>query len=336
MSRYKLPILIFILIILAAIAGYLTFFKKPTKSSTTTASAKLFKLSDDSAISPVPAFNGDAIWYFNSNGQLFRRGLNGESLTEFSLPSLVPDFRKAVWPPSGNDFILVSTGNTGDIKNLYSNSSQQYKLLPQNIQSFDWMPDGKKIVYIWKSGDNIHQQLMVANSDTSGYRVIKDVYWPDLTVKVSPDGQNVLLIRSNIQETNKIYEANLITGEFTTVVDSGKNTAVTWVDADRFIYVQQISGKNTLKLFDLKNNQATDLAVEATLNKAAITKDGKYMYVSISNGQAEAIWKVDLATAQKSMVYQFDNTIHPSYVFMDDQIICFVNAADNKLYTVTQ
>jgi hypothetical protein len=72
------------------------------------------------------------------------------------------------------------------------------------------------------------------------------------------------------------------------------------------------------------------------LTKLATDAQGKYLYASIKDSNAESIWRIDLASGNKQKVYTFDPTVTAINLFMNDQMICFINARDGKLYTIVQ
>jgi len=334
-----LAIIITVVIMLGLVAGaYFFFYKKSptTNTASQTSQSSLKKVSDDVVLSPTASFDHSAVWYFDSSGELFRRAFDNSTFEQYSkFPSEISNFRKAYWPAKGNDVILESSVNGQVTRNYFNESKGTFTKLPANIQGLDWMPDGVRIAYIWKSGDGKTQQLMVANADASGYRKVTDVFWPDMVVEVSPDGKNALLVRGQATDVNKVYMVDLQTGQFNTIIDIGKNIEVEWVSNNKFVYIQSAEGKNDVKIFDLQTNQAKDLSLNANLDKLTTDAAGKYLYVDYKNQTGKDVLnKIDLATYQLSQVYTFDATVVPHSLFMNDQIICFINSLDGKLYTL--
>ncbi|HEX5430290.1 MAG TPA: hypothetical protein VFX17_04440 [Patescibacteria group bacterium] len=336
MNRKILIIIVIILGILAAASLFFLRQKPAVTAGPNITPNTLTKVSDATVISPVVTYDHNAFWYFNSDGHLFREDLDGSNLDEYPLPSDTPNFHQAVWPAAGDSFITMANATADSSRKFYDSSAKKFITYPANVQSFDFLPDGKRIAYIWESTDGKQSQLMVANADLSGYKALSTVFWPDLQIKVSPDGLHALLWRGQIQDTNKIYEADLTTGAFTTIVDAGKNTEAQWIGANKFIYTQISSSGPDLWLYDASASKATDLGLAATLDQTAADATGENLYVDLNDGQADSIYKFDLTTLQKQLVYTFEATMHPHNVFMDGQIICFINSSDGKLYTLTQ
>ncbi len=319
-------------------AGYYFFYYKPAPAiqtvSNTTTSYKLTKISDDQVISPTVSEDGSAVWYFNSKGQLFRRTLVGDNFVEFPFPQAISNFNRAFWPPSGTDLIMGIFTNSTNSYVYYDSTARQLKNLPANIQNLDWMPDGRRIVYVWKSNDGKSQQLFLANSDTSGFRKISDLFWPDMQVKVSPDGNSALLYRGNTQDPNKIYKANLQTGQIITLVDAGKNMQAAWVTSTKFIYFQIVNNSPLLYLFDLTSNQTQSLGISSAADKVVADRQGKYVYAVVSETDNDSLVKIDLNTLQRETIYKFDVNIRAHNLFMNDQSVMFINSLDGKLYSL--
>lgn len=334
--RNKILAIIITIIVIAGLlaAAYLLFYKNaPAEqgNSQTQRAPKLTKISETGVISPIPSYDGSAIWYFNIQGHLFRHELVSGKISEYPLPTSLKNFRQALWPAKGHDFIAI-----GSEKTYFDSKQNKFVLLPANIQSLDFLPDGQRIAYVWKSGDGKTQSLYMGNADASGFTKITDVFWPDLTVNVSPDGNSALLLRSAVEDTNKIYKANLKTGEFTTVVDAGRNTEVRWIDQNRFLFVSVEEGKYQLKMFDLSANKISDLNTSATLSQVAVDPEGRYLYAYLKNGDTGSIYKINLTDNQSTDLYDLSPTITPQNLFLNDRTIMFINSQDNRLYSLTQ
>ena len=297
-------------------------------------------LADEEVVSPVPSVSANAIWYFTPKGRLFRVNVDSTDLTEYPLPSINGTVKRVDWALSGNDFILTSTQNGQETKYYYSDNDKKYSVLPKNIQNFDWLPDGRRIVYIWRSGDNLHQQLAFANADASGFKIVTDkIFWPDFKVIASPDGEEVLLIRSQIEGSiNKIYKANLATGQIEIVISEGRNLDALWLNSgQKFIFVQTgNSGQARLFLYNLSSRSQTDLNLSATLDKVIVDPQGKYLYAAQpkTNDSSDAILKLDLATLAQEVFFDPEEDLRARNLNLAGDKVFFVNARDGKLYVI--
>ncbi len=312
--------------------------QKQNQAKPSSAGPTLKKVLDEQVIAPVPAFNNSSIWYFNRQGQLFRVNIDGSGLSEFPLPALLGNLHAVLWPKVGTDFLAMSFEGTQDQIQYYNNTSKIYINLPSNIQSIDWMPDGQRVLYIWKSSDNQHQSLILANADGTGFTTIKDVFWPDLIVKASPDGTKALLYRSTIEgDVNKIYLVDIMTGEITVAVDAGKNLEAKWLSADKFVYAQS-TGKAFAKVFlyDMTAKSSLDLNLMTGLDKILADQQDKFIYASVpkSDNSGDTFIKLDLSSLKQEVYFQPTTAIRGVNLMLLGNTLYFVNSSDGKLYSI--
>ncbi len=343
MNRRLVIILSAVAVVIVVVGVLLSIaVRKQNQKQPTAAVFQVKKVLDEAVISPVASFDNNAIWYFNSEGRLFRINTDGSGLSEFPLPALSSGLlNRVLWPKTGSDFMAIVGSGSNEIKNYYNSAQKIYINLPANIQSIDWMPDSQRVVYIWKSGDNMHQQLVMANADGTGFTAIKDVFWPDLVVKAGNDGKTVLLYRSGIQgDSNKVYYANLDTGVIATAVDSGKTISAQWLPVgSRFVFAQiSLTAYPKLYLYDFTNHQAVDLSLNTTLDKITFDSDGKYMYAAVpkKDNSGDIFVKVDLTSFKQETYFVPDQNISATRLFLAGSQLYFVNSQDQKLYTISK
>ncbi len=329
--------------LILAILGGLLFLavqkQKQSQTASTGATLQTKKISDENILSAVPSLDGSAVWYFNSSGRLFRINPDGAGLVEFPLPAFGGNLLTVQWPTTGSDFLAVGSNNNVTFKSFYDSANKLYINLPANVKNIDWMPDGKRVVYIWKSSDNLHQSLVVANADGTGFRTVKDVFWSDLIPKVSPDGTKVLLYRySMIGDVNKIYVIDLNTGEISNVVEEGKNSSAVWLsDSQRFIYSQNsASVYPKLYLYDFATKTSTDLNLSTNINKILVDGSDKFLYAAVpkTDNSGDNFIKLDLATLKQESYYEPSGQIRGMNLMLLGNTLYFVNSVDGKLYSL--
>lgn len=343
----KIIIILAIVILLSLTAGTILLVgkKSSVKTSAPANSGEIKKLLDEPVVSPVGSFDGSAIWYFASNSRLFRINTDGSGLTEFPLPSVptVGNLSRVLWPQTGSDFIAFVSTSLGEVKNYYDSAQNKYIQLPENVQSVDWMPDSKRIIYVWKAGD-AQQQLKIAASDSSGFSTVADVFWPDYVVKASPDGDSALLYRSNPEgSVNKIYKVNLKTKQFETVIETGKNSAAAWLPGgEKFLFVESSTATPHLFMYNFSNRQITDLNLAVGVDKVALDSEGKILYAAVAKkdnppaGGKDEFIKLDLMSLKQEFYYQPQENLRAKSLLEIKGRLYFVNLQDNKLYYIAK
>lgn len=343
MNRRIIVILIVAILVLSSIGGLLFFaVRKQKQPNVPVITGPLIKkVLDESVIAPAASLDNSAVWYFNSEGRLFRVNTDGSGLSEFPLPSLTTGkLKQALWSKSGTDFIAVTGSVVDELKFYYNSSKKTYTSLPANIQSLDWMPDGQRVLYIWKPSDNSSPKLAIANADGTGYRSIKDVYWPDLKVLAGPDGKTALLVRSDIQgDINKIYFIDLATGVFGTPIDQGKNISAAWISSNRFIFTRSTAeAYPKVLLYDYLIKGSLDLNINTTLDKIVVDKEGKFLYAAVpsKDGSGDTFIKLDLNNLKQETYFKPSTNVQAVGLIMIGNTIYFTDAQDGKFYTISK
>ncbi|MBX4191620.1 MAG: hypothetical protein KW804_02375, partial [Candidatus Doudnabacteria bacterium] len=261
----KKLIFILIILLLGGAAFYYFEYIKTEPDVVVNNKLQIHRITNDVVISPVSAIDNQSIWYFNSEGRLFEIGTEGQDLVEFPLTSFPSgSLVQTLWPKTGFDFIMVTRSGPNLIRTHYNSTSKLLTTLPSNVQWLEWLPDGKRVAYVWQSGDNKSQQLVLANADGSGFKTVTSVFWPDLALKSSDDGKTVLMYRTErVDNVNKIYAINLDSAVISTLVDSGNNLSAKWINKNKFIYSQP----NKIFLYDITTGQSKDLDLNSTVEK---------------------------------------------------------------------
>ena len=331
-------LIIIIIIIILLIFGGVVFYsmtKKQPANVENQAPLQIRKVLDEAVISPVGAYDNNSIWYFNTEGRLFKANTDGSNISEYPLAALPKGILKStLWPKTGSDFISIAAEGSKIYKDYFDGAGKFFINLAENIQWIEWLPDGKRVVYVWQSDDKKTQQLVMANADGSGYKTIASLFWPDLALKASPDGETVLMYRSKIEgDTNKIYAANLTTGVISTFVDAGKNTGALWLPVgNKFLYAQSPK----IYLFDVLNKQSKDLNLNTTLDKVAVDASAKYIYAAVPklDKTGDYFVKVNLSSNISENYFVPDSEVRAKNVMLIGNTVYYTDSRDNKLYMI--
>lgn len=323
------------LVLLLALAGTVFVYTKKSKQPVVTQKIpEIKKFIEDTPISATASFNGEAIWYFTEEGRLFRQSLADSSKDEYSLPP-VKGLLRVAWPSSGNDFISVVATSTGEIKKYYNSNLKRYIDLPLGVRSFAWMPDGKRIVYIFE--DSAGKQLLsVSDADGSGFRNIATLTKPGLMVKVSSNGQDAILIPS---DGGMIFKINLENAILEPLIEEGKNTAAFWLpDGNRFIFNQVLVGNDypRVLMYNITTRKIVDLGVMATTDRMAYDKEGKSLFVAVpkKGSGGDAFVKINLDTFAQETYFEPTVKIKVKDVIPASGTLYFMNTADSKMYFI--
>ncbi|HEX9502781.1 MAG TPA: hypothetical protein VF974_00470 [Patescibacteria group bacterium] len=335
----KRNLIIIGVIILLIIGGVLFYAKKQSqKTNTYTQSPpSIKKILDEAVISPVGAFDNNSIWYFNADGRLFKVNTDGTNISEFPLPPLPNGkLRSVIWPKQGSDFISFAVDGNKFYKDYFDSANKFFINLADNVQWIEWLPDGKRVVYVWQASDKKSQQLVRANADGSGYKIIAPLFWPDLILKASPDGKTILMYRSKIEgDTNKIYATNLDSGAMSTLVDTGKNTGVLWLPVgNMFLYAQN----SKIYLFDVLNKLAIDLNLNTALDKITADASGKIFYAAVpkSDKSGDTFIKLNLSNGKSESYFEPTSEVQSKNVMLIGNTIYYTDSRDNKLYMISK
>jgi hypothetical protein len=324
----------------------------PTNTNTepeTPAEAKAQKLTDGDVISPALYFNGQGISYFNQQGQLFTTDLqvSGDQVLlsnkrELTIP-LKPNINNIYWAPTGQNFIAEFQSNEKNIWSYYDGTKGAYVDLPNQVQSLDWLGTTGQILFVWQD-ETGKAYLNSGNPDTSGYKVLTDLYEPDNRIAVSPDGKSVLFYRfSNSGTQNSINFVSPDGKVFKTIVKDGYNYGVSWApDGNKFLFNKRdpSSQKYGLWVGDLTSGEVKNLNVETILEKTSWSQNGQTVYAAVPTkgtiGQGlteDALYKINVSTTQRQQ-YDLGVAADVRNIFPDqtETNIFFKNAQDQFLY----
>jgi hypothetical protein len=158
----------------------------------------LTKITDAQTIAPALSFDGRSVWYFSSEGKLFKQSLGSGLKQEYVLPTKL-EVSDALWPLVGNDFIVETSSGGSKTISYYDSEGKSYIPYPANIKHVDFMPDGRRVAYNWVETSGV-SQLSIADYNTKNFRKIVDLPQTDQVIKVSPTGNRIFTYRKSSEE----------------------------------------------------------------------------------------------------------------------------------------
>jgi hypothetical protein len=311
--------------------------------------SKAEKLTDGDVVSPALYFNGQGISYFNQQGQLFTTDLQisgGKALLsnkrELTIP-LKSNISNIYWAPTGQNFIAEFLGSSKASWSYYDGTKGAYVDLPAQVQSLDWLGTTGQILFVWQD-DAGKAFLNSGNPDTSGYKVLTDLFEADNKIAISPDGRSVLFYRFNNSGTQNAI--NFVSPDgvgFKTVVKDGYNFGVKWApDSNKFLFTKRdpSSQRYALWVGNLLTGEVKSLNVETTLEKTTWSRDSQSVYAAVpikgTPGQGlteDMLYTINVATTQQKK-YDLGAPADVRNIFSDqtETIVFFKNYQDQLLY----
>jgi hypothetical protein len=332
----KYIILGFLFVVLAVVAFYLWSQSGIIEPGTLNNVKALThrKFSDSPAVSMTASANGDSLWFADRDGRIYR--INSSGATEF--PSAVfsdKPLRRLLWSPSGGDFLAIGTRNTNKSFSYYNSAANAFVALPQNVVSMDWLPDGRRVAMIWKSGDGKSQQLVVSDADGSGYKIVTSLPWPDFEIKVSPTGDQALLLRTS-PKPNKIYLFNLEDGNYETLAESKRILNVKWIDPKRFIYdTLNENDQQKIVVYDKETKTGQELSLATSVDKVVWNGANEEFYAAVpANDNGDKIVRIKPGESNSRDYYTGLQNIRVVELFMSNNKLYFVNSEDGRSYVI--
>lgn len=311
-----------------------------SSQQTSSQAADMHKISDSPAIAPVFSYDGQTIWYFTSDGHLYRLNPASGIKQEYLLPqSLTID--DGIWPAQGDDFIVVSGTGTAKIFRYYDSSAKSFINYPSNVKEVDFMPNGQQVVYNWVSGTT--SELSVAAKDLTGHKTVATLPQADLTIKASPLGDRAFAYDNSNPKSGKLYYINFTTKKVTALPTALENDAVWAPDGRHFLYNRNPGGQSSngdLWLGDIDAGTDTDLHIASKVSKAVFDSSGNNLYVAAQtvDGLSEEVWKINLNTMSKTKVFtpaDNDPAINSSHLMLsNDGTTLYFENSDGYIYSV--
>lgn len=323
----------------------------PSNVSTSTAGSlgqnksPLVKLTNGIVVSPVLFYNGSGVTYFGQDGKLYQGTFDKtgavDQLTRIhslEIP-LKTNVSQALWPSRGDDFIVSMGGNSSGQYSYFNSKTSSYVDLPPQMKMVSWMPQGDKIVYIWSKDGKF--SLQTSSPDGTNWQNVGTMYQPDNALSVSPDGLTVAFFRTASSDVNNsIYSVSIDGKVWKTFVKDGFNTGVLWSpDSKKLLFAKRDSSTGSYQLwyYDIPNNEAKNLGLFATVDKAVWNASGTMVYAAVSNanGSGDSLVAIDVKTMAKkqySMPADTSVTIGNLFLSNSEDKIYFKNLNDGSLY----
>lgn len=328
------------------------FSKKETATSTeeenqaSDTRTGLFAVTSRPIFAPVLSLKQRTVWYFDDSGQLFRSQFDGRDEQSFALPDPLP-IETAYWPLAGNDFIEKTAGQAGRFR-YYNAAQQKFIDLPGAIVNLAWLPDGKRIIYVWRRSDGKFE-LKIANPDSTNYTKLADIA-EAYALRPADSGNYVLLVSSASVPNPKIISLDIDRLTMSDVASEGKNLdALPSPDGTKILFTR-LNGSTQqpdLWLFDRTSNTAKNLSLATSVDKIVWAGSGDRFYFALPEAVAsgddlvtqktkDTIYSYVLATNEAvKLPHRFDSLqidVRDPLLVDSEEMLFVRNGWDGKLY----
>lgn len=302
------------------------------------------KLSDEAMLSPALFYQGNGIAYFTPDGRLFQATFQQNSgvqeLTDFrelAVPAKA-SISKVIWPENGNNYLVELVTGQGKRWAVYVSSKGEYVDVPPQVVAIDWLPDGEQLVYFWTEPDG-SATMNVSPADMSTWDAIVDLWEPDNTMSIAPDGKTILYWRDITNGASN--PINMVTADgklFRSVVKDGFNFNVAWgPDSRQFAFNKLVNGRTELWIGNMFTGQVLSTGLETSVEKTVWSLDGKTLLAAVpgSSGYDE-LYKVDVASAVSNIfpILGGIGSAQDMFLSLDGTRLYYLDSANGGLYYV--
>jgi len=372
MTRKKtiLLLLVLILLIAGAVLAYYFFVRggspAPTTETPETAPGEvvikpptlkeLVQMTDEAIISPTINENKNRLRYITKNdGALYTSDLDGKNRTKEQFVTL-SGLIKTLWSPDQEKLINIYADTFG-VKRFYYNLADKSAVpLIKNMNWVEYSKTQDKIVYHYEDPSQNTNTIAVANADGSLSQSILNTRIRDIRLQwVTDDKISISTAPSGLSE-NVLYFTKISNPKLVRVLSGIYGLTSLWSnDGKRVIFSQTDRNGNNVRLFSANENglDVKDTNLKTLPEKCIFSKDNVSVYcaepISIPENAIlpddyykktfsvnDAIWKVNLETGKKDLLYQFQEDLNFDVSEMtlvkDEAILFFVNRNNGFLY----
>lgn len=284
------------------------------------------------------SFSGDTLWFFDAQGNLYRKSLiNQEAKKEFEIPPMA-GFLRTVWPPAGSDFIVEQNieGKTRYL--LYDAENRDFLPYPNNLRAPEFLSGSDQIVFDWVSDDQKHN-LQVADLTSQNFRQVAELFRSDYKIAPSTVSDSVIIYTENRADPSKLFLVDLDTGAFTDLSESAAYQGVKFSpDGTKLLiarWVNQSDALPGLYVVDLADLSEKNTGIFANIEQAAWTSDGESLLI----GNPVGIVEYNLIDGSQNIFKSFasdSGQLNPTELIIhpENTSVIFVDQNTGDIYRV--
>jgi Tol biopolymer transport system component len=300
---------------------------------------QLTKVTTGAAIAPALSFDGRSIWFFSTDGKLFKQSLGSGLRQEYVLPTKI-EITSAIWPLIGSDFIVESSAGGNKNINYYDSEGKVYIPYPSNIKHVAFMPDGRRVIYNWVE-NNGRSTLSTADYDTKNFKTIVTLPQSDQVVKMAPSGNRVFTYRRSSEEDGYLNYIPMDNPKVIWIKTGLTNRAIWSPDGKKFLF-NKLDTNNEQKdrklwLGDITNATDQPLDLEGNPENAAFDSEQKFLYLAVPGQNGDSLWKVNLSSFEKREIFRSneqEKVQATDLLVTDDGSQLYFKNSDGLIYSI--
>jgi hypothetical protein len=316
----------------------------------------LVQMTDEAIISPAINEDKNLMKYITRNsGFLYTSSLDGKNKTKEPFVTL-SGLIKILWSPDQEKFINIYADSFG-VKRFYYNLKEK-NTTPLN-KNMNWVVYSKtkdKIAYHYQDPSQNTNTIAISNPDGTSSQSILNTRIKDIRLEwVTDDKIAVSTAPSGLSE-NILYYTKVSKPKFIRIFSGINGLTSLWSnDGKKILFSQTDENGNNVHLFSANENglDIKDTGLKTLPEKCIFSKDNINIFcaepISIPDNTImpddyykktfsvnDVIWKINLETGKKDLLYQFQEDIDFDVVDMtlvkDEKIIFFINRSNGFLY----
>lgn len=285
----------------------------------------LIQITDEPISGFKPLKNSRARFIEKSTGHIFEADLSTGEKKLISNTTL-PKIFESAWNEKGDKILLkyLEDEQVRVVSSQIVGSSTQGVILPQDAQSFGYLPGSDNIFYFIPTGrDKESGTVIRANFENQSQREIYSSPYLDFIVSWPKSNILSLATRPSGLASGFLYQYNPLTGSFKKILGDILGMEVKWAENGKSLVVSsysQINSAPVLRFYDLEKEEFLNANFTGLAQKCAFSKiDDDLVYCALSKNPPPALypdewhqglvslndefWQINLKTGETKLIY---------------------------------
>lgn len=372
-QKILLSIIVLIVLASAGFAVYYFYFKKapttvkgPEQPQQTTISpqqhvevidSKLKKISKAEVVSPVSSADGKKLVYISKEGGVLELDFTGENVKETKSTFPLQNLFKVLWSRDRTAFAAVYANPEGRKISYYNISAKQAAQYGSDVSALAFSKTDDRIAYHSMNVSNGTNALFTANQDGSAAQSVLATRLQDARLEWTGNGKLAVSTAPSGLAQNMLWLLDVTTKKMSSVLSNVNGLTFLWSpQGDKVLFSQTGDNGKGLMLSSTNQNggEVKKLDVQTLPEKCIFTRDGSTIvcaapksapdivwpddYYKGLYGAQEQVWKIDLGTGKKDLLYEFArdknfDVVSP-VLSPDGMYLAFTNKKDGYLYSL--